>query len=114
MARKLVLTILASLAIVALAGCPRQRSIAEINADPSRFHNKEVAVVGTVTDSFGAWKSGIYQIDDGTGTIWVLAEHTGVPSKGARVASWGTIIPTVTFAGQNFVTVLKEQERKHR
>jgi hypothetical protein len=104
------------LAIMAvfLLGCPQQRSISEIMRDPARFQNHEVTVVGTVTHSYGALGTGVYEIDDGTGKMWVFAETTGVPSDGTRVASVGRIQPTVTFGGKSFATVLRERERHHR
>lgn len=95
-----------------LAGCPERRSIADIMKDPARYANNDVTVVGTVTRSFGAMGTGVYEIDDGTGKMWVFAERTGVPSEGARVAARGRVMPTLTFAGRSFATVLREFERK--
>jgi hypothetical protein len=93
-------------------GCPQHRSIAEINRDPGRFIDKEVAVSGTVTESFGALGTGIYQIDDGTGRLWVFSDQYGVPSKGSHVGVAGRISPTATFAGRSFATVLRESKRR--
>ena len=103
-----------SLAILLVAGCPRQRSISDILRDPAYYTTRDVAVVGTVTHSYGALGTGVYEIDDGTGKMWVFAETTGVPSNGARVATYGRIQPTLTFGGRNFATVLRERERKRR
>ena len=94
-------------------GCPQQRTIAEINRDPGRYLNKEVAVRGTVTESFGALGTGVYQVDDGTGKLWVFTDRYGVPAKGTRVGVAGTISPTATFAGRSFATVLRETQRRH-
>lgn len=96
-----------------LVACPQQHSVAEINRDPGRYVNKEVAVKGTVVSSFGAMGTGMYEVDDGTGKIWVLSESYGVPSKGARVGVAGTIVPTFSFGGRNFATVLRETHRRH-
>lgn len=98
--------------LLLVVGCPQQRSIADINRDPGRFLNKEVAVRGTVTESFGALGSGIYQVDDGTGKLWVFTDRYGVPSKGTRVGVAGRISPTATFAGRSFATVLRESQRR--
>jgi hypothetical protein len=95
-----------------VVGCPQQRSIAEINRDPGRFIDKEVAVRGTVTESFGALGTGVYQVDDGTGRLWVFTDRYGVPSKGTRVGVSGRISPTATFAGRSFATVLRESQRR--
>jgi hypothetical protein len=95
-----------------LAACDRMK-IADINADPGRFQNKEVSVAGKVTGlSIGALNTGLYEIDDGTGKLYVLSTSRGAPSKDAYVGVKGTIMPTFTFLGRNYVTVLRESGRK--
>jgi len=94
-----------------LAAC-EQAHISQINADPGRYMNKEVAVVGQVTQSIGALGKGIYQVDDGTGKLWVVANVRGVPSKGARVGVKGYVKPTITFLGTNYATVMEETDRR--
>lgn len=74
---------------LAMIGC-EQKSINEIRADPGRYANKEVSVVGKVTRSFSLLGKGAYEVDDGTGKLWILSEK-GVPFQGARVAVKGTI-----------------------
>ena len=96
---------------VLLVACERTK-ISEINADPGRYMNKEVAVAGHVTQSIGALGKGIYQVDDGTGKLWVVANVRGVPSKGARVGVKGHVKPTVTFLGINYATVMEETDRR--
>jgi hypothetical protein len=96
--------------------CERVR-IADINADPGRFLNKEVAVVGTVTQSIGAgigsFGAGVYQVDDGSGRLWVLAKGRGVPAKGAKVGVKGHVSQSVVFLGINYATILQESDRRH-
>ena len=96
---------------LALVACERVK-IGDINADPGRFINKEVAVVGTVTQSIGALGKGVYQVVDGTGRLWVFAGNRGVPTKGAKVGVKGHVMPTVTFLGINYATVLQESDRR--
>jgi hypothetical protein len=94
-----------------LAAC-EQAKISQINADPGRYMNKEVAVAGHVTQSIGALGKGIYQVDDGTGRLWVVSNVRGVPSKGARVGVKGYVKPTITFLGINYATVMEETDRR--
>jgi hypothetical protein len=94
-----------------LVACERT-SIGDITADPGHFMNKDVNVAGQVTQSIGFMGKGIYQIDDGTGRLWVLANGRGVPSKGATVGVKGKVTPTVTFMGVNYATVMRESNRK--
>src|SRR5829696_321587 len=95
-----------------LTACPSQTNIAKINADPDRYRGKEVGIVGRVTDSYGAVGVGAYEIDDGTGKIWV-ATRRGVPSRGARVGAKGYVRNGFSFAGRNFGTVMEETDRRN-
>jgi hypothetical protein len=94
-----------------LTACDREK-IGDITADPGRYTDKEVSVAGRVTQSIGALGKGVYEIEDGTGTLWVLSESRGVPSKGALVGVKGKITPTVTFLGKNYATVMRETGRR--
>src|SRR5437764_13743372 len=94
----LVLVLAAGFFVVA---CEHAR-IGQINQDPGRYMNKEVAVAGNVTQSIGASGKGIYQIDDGTGRLWVLANVRGVPSKGTSVGAKDSVNPNITLSGINY------------
>ena len=96
---------------ILMMACEHAR-ISQINADPGRYMNKEVAVAGQVTQSIGAFGKGIYQLDDGTGRLWIVANVRGVPSKGARVGVKGYVKPTITFLGINYATVMEETDRR--
>ena len=96
-----------------LTACPSQTNIAKINSNPDRYRGKEVGIAGRVTDSYGVLGAGAYEIDDGTGKIWV-ATRRGVPSRGARVGAKGYIHSGFSFAGRNFGTVLEETDRRSR
>ena len=108
--RLLFVATLCMLALV-VAACERT-SIGDITADPGRFRDKEVNVAGEVKQAIGVLGKGIYQIDDGTGNMWVWSDNRGVPSKGAYVGVKGRITPTVTFLGINYATVMRESDRR--
>ncbi len=110
---RLLGVMLLSLGSLLLAGCPPRESIAKINEDPGRFAGKEISIAGRVTDSFGAMGSGVFQVDDGTGTMWVFSERYGVPGSGAKLAVTGRIEQGFAFGGRNFATILRETERRH-
>jgi hypothetical protein len=105
--------LLVSVAVLLLAGCPPRESIEKINRDPGRFAGKDITIAGRVTDSFGAIGSGIFKIDDGSGTMWVLSEKYGVPGNGANLAVTGRIQQGFAFGGRNFATILRETQRRH-
>ena len=80
---------------LAMSGC-EQKTINEIRANPSRYANHEVSVAGTVTRSYSIVGRGAYEIDDGTGKLWIVSEK-GVPREGARVVVKGTIRDAYNF-----------------
>ena len=81
--------ILAAVLFLLMSAC-EQKSISQIRAQPGRYSHREVAVVGSVVRSFSVLGRGAYEVDDGTGRLWVVSER-GVPREGARVGVWGTI-----------------------
>ena len=84
----------ALLAVVAAAAmtsaCASTRTINQLLADPGRYRDDSVKLSGEVVDSYSVANRGAYQIDDGTGRLWVISEH-GVPRKSARVTVKGTV-----------------------
>ncbi len=111
LAKRLGAATLVLAAVVLLTACPSQTTISKINADPARYRNKEVGIVGVVRDSYGVLGNGAYEIDDGTGRLWVVTRR-GVPSRGSRVGAKGRVYNGFQFGGRNFGTVLEETDRK--
>ncbi len=105
--------ILLSMAVLLLVGCPPRVSIRDINRDPGRYSNRDISVGGRVSNSFGALGNGVYEIDDGTGTMWVYSQGYGVPSSGTKVGVTGRISQGFSFGGRTFAVILRETERRH-
>ncbi len=99
-------------------GCPERTRVADIERNPSRFTDKDVAIAGTVRDSYGfsipgtKLGGGAYKIDDGTGEIWVVSKRSGAPRKGAKVGAKGRVYQGFNFGGRNFGTVIEESDRR--
>ena len=99
------------------AACPQRESIAGIEANPSKFYNKEVGIAGTVRDGYGLnipltqIRGGIYKVDDGTGSIWVVTQSS-VPSKGTKIGVKGKIQNGVNYNGKNYGLGMIEEDRK--
>lgn len=110
LARRAGLGSLILIGALLLTACPNQETISRINADPGRYRNKEVGIVGTVTDSYGVLGNGAYEIDDGTGRLWVVTTR-GVPARGSRVGTKGKIYTGFSWGGRSFGTVLQETGR---
>ena len=73
--------------VLLLTACPSRTTINKINADPAKYKNKDVGIVGRVTDSYGVLGKGAYELDDGTGKIWVVTSRD-VPARGAGRNLW--------------------------
>jgi hypothetical protein len=100
--------------IVLLAACPARRSIESINRDPARFHNHEVTVAGRVVNSFDVMGVAAFEIDDGTGRLWVYSNKFGVPGNESKVAVTGTIQQGFSLGGRNFAMILRETRNHHQ
>jgi hypothetical protein len=111
LAHKIIFLSLVLTAALLTTACPSQTTINQINGDPGRYKNKEVAIAGTVTDSYGVLGNGAYELDDGTGKIWVVTRR-GVPSRGARVGARGRVHNGANFGGRSYGTVIEETDRR--
>ena len=110
---RFILAVTFAMAVFVITGCPTQTHIADINRDPGHFAGKDVSIHGTVSDSFGALGNGVFQIDDGTGSMWVYSQNFGVPGNGSKVAVTGRIEQGFAFGGRSFGVILRETERRH-
>jgi hypothetical protein len=98
--------------VLGLTACPSQTTIGKINANPDRYMDKEVTIIGRVTDSYGVpFVGGAYELDDGTGKIWIVTQH-GTPSRGAHVGVKGRVYTGATFRGRNFGSAIREEDRR--
>jgi hypothetical protein len=96
-----------------LAACPSRASIESINRDPARFHDHEVTIGGRVVNSFDVMGVAAFEIDDGTGRLWVYSNKFGIPGNESKVAVTGTIQQGFSLGGRNFAMILQET-REHR
>ncbi len=111
---KKFLLVAALLAAAVASGCAAHRHISEIKADPGRFTDHSAVIEGTVSRSYGVWKYGAYELEDSTGSIWVIASRS-TPAKGSHVQVKGKArtafnLPFINFTG----TAFQEEERKTR
>ncbi|MGA9995814.1 MAG: hypothetical protein WBP93_10385 [Pyrinomonadaceae bacterium] len=113
LARKASLLTIVFASALLLTACPSKTTISQINADPGRYRNKDVGIVGVVTDSYGALGNGVYEIDDGTGKMWVVTRR-GVPARGSRVGTAGRITTGFSYGGRTYGTVLMESDRRYK
>jgi len=116
---KSILFMLAIFIAVFAAACPERTSIADIETNPSKYQNKEVAIAGTVKDSYGIsipgtpLRGGAYKIDDGTGSMWILTEDS-VPTKGAQIGVKGLVGSGLNWKGRNYGLGMYEKDRRFK
>ena len=111
-----LLALILMLALFA-AACPERTSISTIESNPSKYYGKSVGVAGTVETAYGisipllGQRGGIYKVDDGTGSIWVVTQKS-VPSKGAKVGVKGRIENGINYNGKNYGLGMVEEDRR--
>lgn len=110
------LAVLLALGVSLIVGCGSNiTKISKIVAQPNDYMGKTVEIAGTITKAYGVdlviSQAGAYQVDDGTGKIWVTTS-TGEPAEGAKVWVKGSVARGVKILGQSFGAVIHESERK--
>jgi len=107
MQKKTIILAALLVSVLLLAGCPSTK-IGDIQKDPGKYMNKQITVSGKVSSSYGVLGMGMFQVNDGSGSIWVLSENYGVPGQGTNVNVTGQLVQTASFGGKNFSNVLRE------
>ncbi len=117
---KTVLFAAVALAALLTIACPERVKIADIEANPGKYQDKEIAIAGVVRDSYGLsipgtkYGGGAYKIDDGTGSIWVVVADGSVPAKGAEIGVKGKIGTGVNWKGKNYGLGMYEKDRRYK
>jgi hypothetical protein len=110
---RILLVVLVSLASLCLMGCPERTSIAGIRHYSAHFAGREVTIAGRVVNSFGAMGQGVFEVDDGSGRMWVFSDRWGIPGRDAGIAVTGRLEEGFSFGGRNFAMILQETRRQH-
>jgi hypothetical protein len=97
-------------AILAFCACSRQ-SIEVINHDPAGLRDKQITVAGRVVNLFATTDAGAFELDDGSGRLWVLRDSPNLPAHNSSVTVTGKIEQGVPFAGRKFVIILRERHK---
>ncbi len=109
--KRILRTVAVASVMLGLAGC-NSTSIADINKDPGKYAGKDVTIAGKTSSSFGALGNGIFEVNDGTGSMWVYSQSFGVPGDGSKVAVTGRIEEGFSIAGRSFAVILKETKAR--
>jgi hypothetical protein len=96
--------------MAAIAGC-EQTKISDINKNPEKYAGDEVTIVGKVTSTASPTNPGTFEVDDGSGRLWVLSSSLSVPPRGARVAVTGLVESATSLGSTSLPTALQEIRR---
>jgi hypothetical protein len=94
-----------------LIGCERT-TISEIVKNPYRFAGQAVTIAGTVTNTEAdAPHQGSFELDDGTGRLWVLSTNYQVPKRGEKLAITALVEDAVKLGSNTLPATLQEIKR---
>ncbi len=116
MKKALIITVVTAILCITVfaTGCGSTK-ISDILANPNKYADKEVVVSGTVTEKYWVQllglKTGAYQIDDGSGKIWVLTKQEP-PSEGQKTSAKGTVSIAGKIGDRSFGNVINEVVKK--
>ena len=93
--------------LVGLSACSRTIHIRDLLDRPQEYDGKTVQVEGTVTQSAGVLGTGAFEIDDGTGKIYVIARGGGVPREGAKTKAQGRFESLFNLLGRTMAAIVQ-------
>jgi hypothetical protein len=97
--------------LLLLAGCSGTKPIKELLDNAFSFDSRTVRIAGEVKPSVKALGEGVYQVDDGTGSLAVWTKTgTRMPRIGAKINVEGEFRSAFPLGTQT-VPVLMEQQR---
>ena len=89
-------------------GCSSHIRISKINEEPRKYQDKKVTIKGVVVNTFAIFGSSMYQVDDGTGVIWVSTQKK-IPFSGKKVVVTGIVQSAFVLNDKAFGTVIFEK-----
>ncbi len=106
---KKVMFVLLALCLV-MPGCSRGITpIGQITADPSSYLNRDVKILGEVSERLAFQEEGVLTISDDTGTIQVYT--TGdMPEQGKKVVVNGIVKTMLKVGPYDFGTIIEADE----
>ena len=106
-ARRVRASLMLGMVLVGLNACSRTIRIRDLLDRPQEYDGKTVQVEGTVTQSAGVLGTGAFEIDDGTGRIYVIARGQGVPREGAKTKAQGRFESLFSLLGRTMAAIVQ-------
>jgi hypothetical protein len=107
------LLIIATLLVI--SGCkgttPITTPIKTILDDPGILNGKQVQIAGEVTKSPAIPGPDAFEVDDGTGKLFVLSKEHGTPPEGTKVVVKGVFYASISSKTQEFAAIMETEPR---
>jgi hypothetical protein len=106
----------AALGALLLTGCAAHSvRIADLKGRPGEYDEKNISVRGVVTSSWSVplMPFQLYNLDDGSGEITVLAKSGRAPAKGSHVKVKGRVSEVATLGSQSVGLHIEERDRDY-
>ena len=100
-------SLMLGLVLIGLNACSRTIHIRDLLDRPQEYDGKTVQIEGTVTQSAGVLGTGAYEVDDGTGKIYVVARGGGVPREGAKTKAKGRFESLFNLLGRSMAAIVQ-------
>ena len=99
------------LGVLAMRGCTRGVKVADVLASPERYYGSEVRVEGVAYTGLPAVQGySVYEIDDGSGKLWVVSRGA-VPTDGQALIATGRVNKSLHVGSVSLPTHLVEEGR---
>jgi hypothetical protein len=98
--------------LLVIPGCKGTTPIKTILDDPELNNGKHVQIAGEVTTSPAMPGSESFEVDDGTGKLFVLSKEHRIPRVGTKVVVEGVFYASISSPTQTFAAIMETVPRK--
>jgi hypothetical protein len=108
------LSLLTIATLLVIPGCMGKTPIKTLLDDPEQNSGKHVRIAGEVTTSPALPSADSFEVDDGTGKVFVLSKEHGSPPVGTKVVVRGIFYAAISSPTQTFAAVMETVPRKNK
>jgi hypothetical protein len=98
--------------LLVISGCAGKTPIKTIVDDPERHNGKHVQIAGEVTKSPASPSPESFEVDDGTGKVFVCSKEHKIPPVGTKVVVKGIYYAAISSPTQTFAAVVEGMQLK--
>jgi hypothetical protein len=97
--------------LLVIPGCKGTTPIKTLLEDPGLNNGKQVQIAGEVTKSRAIPGPDAFEVDDGTGKLFVLSKEHGTPREGTKVVVRGVFYAAISSKTQTFAAIVEAERR---